>query len=512
MTERVPRLSRATLDSVNRSSLVSGPPSWSADVSVGIVHFGVGAFHRAHQAVYSEDAMAATGQRNWGILGVTGRTDAAVTQLQPQDGLFTVITRSTRGDTARIVGSLRAVHWPGDDSAEIADMLASPAVHLATLTITEKGYRLTSAGTVDFSLPEVRADVSVICRELTDGSPCTEPSLTPLGLLVRGLARRYRNGARPFTVLPCDNIPQNGAVTRAAVRELAAAVARSTAVDVSGFSTWLERGVAFPSSVVDRLVPAATPRDLAEGEKLLGLRDEGLVVAEEYSQWVIEDAFAGPRPEWERVGAILTDDIRPYEHAKLRVLNAAHSMFAYLGALAGYATIAEAVADTFLRERVNEALTVDVLPTLTAPRGLDLPTYRDVVLDRFGNPALAHTTRQVASDGSLKVPLRIISTVRSRLASGHVPQGLALALAAWIAFVAESMRDGAPPLDDPQAEMLHAAVRDPDAPECDPERLVDRVFALRSIVPADVAEHTEFRDAVVAKLADVAAIVAAPLA
>ncbi|WP_166979864.1 mannitol dehydrogenase family protein [Paramicrobacterium fandaimingii] len=502
-----PRLSARTLDSVRASPEVSGPPAWWQQVQVGIVHLGVGAFVRSHQAVYTEDAMALTGERGWGILGVTGRTDAAARQLCPQNGLFTVLTRSTRGTSARIVGSLKDVLFPGDDSDHIAQSIAAATTHVATLTITEKGYRLTAGGGTDLSRSDVSDDVAVVADELTRGRS-TAPSQTPIGLLVRGLARRFVLGAEPFTVLSCDNMPANGETTRTAVLTFAAAVARVADGEASGFVDWLKRSVAFPSSMVDRITPATTGSDRREGERLLGVRDEGLVAAESFAQWVIEDSFAGPRPAWELAGAILTDDVEPYERVKLRVLNAAHSMLAYLGALAGHDTIAEAVADEQLRERVWETLTTDVLPALRAPRGIDLPAYRDSVLERFANPALAHATRQVATDGSLKVPLRILSTASDRIASGHTPHGLALAVAAWIAFVAASMRDGAPPLDDPQAALLHESVADADAVASDPRALVDRIFARRQLVPADVAADDAFLASVVEKLAEVAALTA----
>ncbi|MCX7523180.1 mannitol dehydrogenase family protein [Microbacterium sp. STN6] len=518
------RLSAATLAAAqpNRER-VTGPAVEAGTPTIGIVHFGIGAFHRAHQAVFTEDAAAATGASGWGILGVTGRSDSVVRQLRPQDCLYGVLVRGVDETRLRLVASVRDVAWPGEESDRIAEVIAAPATHLATLTITEKGYLRGTNGNIDLTRDSVQSDLRLIAAELADASVSAPAgaSATPIGLLVRGLARRFRRGGAPFTVVPCDNLADNGPTTRRLVRSLVAALAdapdavhagapdSSQATDPApavAFATWLDTSVTFPSTMVDRIAPATTEADRDAAEALLGLRDEALVVAEPFAQWVIEDDFAGPRPAWEKAGAILTDDVAPYERVKLRVLNASHSMLAYLGALRGHETIAEAVADPTLRDAVLAVLDDDILPTLTAPPGIDLARYRDTVLARFANPSLAHTTRQVGMDGSQKLPIRILSAARDRIAAGHMPRGLALAVAAWVTFIASTADAGSPPLDDPLADELHAAVPSIDALELDPDAVVARLFALDSVFPADLRDNPDFRAAVVAQLPVVRAL------
>jgi fructuronate reductase len=508
----VPRLSDATLATADTAPNVTGPSVDPQAVTIGIVHFGIGAFHRAHQAVYTEDAAAAAGETRWGILGVTGRTDAVVRQLAPQDCLYGVLERAADATSLRLVASVRDVAWPGTDSDRVVEMLSRPTTHLATLTITEKGYMRGPGGGIDLGLAAVRNDVTLIREELAMQGGASA-SATPLGLLVRGLARRFVRGGAPFSVVACDNLIDNGQTTRRIVMSLVSAAGSagdaSGSDDVARFTAWIEMCVAFPSTMVDRIVPAASDRDREVASEMLGLWDEALVTAEPFRQWVIEDSFAGPRPAWEKVGAIMTKDVAPYERVKLRVLNGAHSMLAYLGALKGYATIAETVLDVPLRSAVLRVLDEDVLPTLEAPAGIDLEEYRDSVMQRFANPSLAHTTLQVAMDGSQKLPIRLLTSAADRLAAGHVPRGLAVAIAAWVTFVASTSDHDGPVLDDPIAALLQAAVGDTDALWADTSGTVDRVFALHQVFPAARhADSPEFRTAVVDGLVAVRTLVA----
>ena len=500
----MPRLSIATLPA-RFAEGVSGPAVDPTALSIGIVHFGVGAFHRSHQAVFTEDAAAAAGDTRWGILGVTGRTESVVHQLRPQDCLYGVLQKGVGATSLRIIGSLRDVAWPGRDSARVATVMADPATHIASLTITEKGYLRAPDGGIDLAMPAVTHDLALIGRELR-GEAAAESSQTAIGLLVRGLARRYRLGGAPFTVLSCDNVVHNGVMVKKVVLSLAAAVGETA----SGWLEWLEKAVAYPSTMVDRITPAATPADHAEAFALLGLTDEALVVAEPFSQWVVEDRFAGPRPAWEQAGVILTRDVDPYERAKLRILNGTHSLLAYVGVLGGFETIAEAVNDPAMHTTARRILDDDILPTLAAPTGFDLERYRDEVLARFANPALAHTTRQVAMDGSQKLPNRILGTAVDRLAAGQLPTGLAFVVAAWILFIASTLEPGGPALDDPLADRLRAAVGSPDALGSDPAAVIERVFALDDIFPLPLRESAAFKAAVVSQLSAVRGLVAAP--
>ncbi|MDQ0823221.1 fructuronate reductase [Arthrobacter sp. V1I7] len=458
-------------------------------LSTGIVHFGVGAFHRAHQAVYTEDAAAATGDPRWGILGVTGRSARVAEQLGPQDGLYSVLTKARDSESLRLIGSLRKVAFPAVDSAEVLRALASEDVHVASLTITEKGYPRTLSGELDTSNPGVAADIEALKAELA-GRSFAGPARTPLGLLARGLARRYAGSGSPFAVLCCDNLMSNGKVTRDLVHAVAGAARAEDMLE------WLRKSVTFPSSMVDRIVPATTEANRRAAERILGVRDDGLVVAEPFGQWVIEDNFLGPRPAWERAGAILTDDVGPFEVAKLRMLNATHSLLAYLGALHGHQTIAGAVADDALLNEARNLQRNDVIPTLNAPPGLDLHEYGESILARFANPNLGHTTIQVAMDGSQKLPVRILGTVADRLAAGEVPYSAAMMLAGWMVFIYRGRDVNGKPLalDDPMADILRETAAGSEA------GLADRLLGLKAIFPEKVSANAEFRGALAARV------------
>lgn len=481
-----PRLSRSGLRHALLHDGVRGPAG--EPTSIGIVHIGLGAFARAHQAVYTEEAAAVTGQTHWGILGVTGRTDAVVRQLQPQDGLYGVLTREAHASSLRLVGIVRDVAWPGDRSGDVVETIAADTTHIATLTVTERGYP-DAADQADLA-----ADRALIRAELA-GTPGQGASRTPVGLLVRGLARRYRRSAAGFTAISCDNLTGNGAVLRVGAQRIAGGLD-------DGFTAWLDRAVRFPSTMVDRITPATTDADRDDAAALTGFRDEALVVAEPFSQWVIEDDFGGPRPAWEQAGAILTHDVVPYEELKLRVLNATHLLFAWAGILRGHRTIAEAAADTELLQLARRTLDEDVLPSLVAPEGIDLHAYRDQVLARFADPALAHTTAQVGSDGSLKVPVRLVGTILDALAAGRVPTGLAAVIGAWAAVIAAG--DALPAPADPMRDALRAAVGSEHDLLTDPLGSIRRLLAIERIFPPAIGVSDAFAQAAASAVPTVA--------
>ena len=458
-----------------------GPAVDPRALRVGIVHLGIGAFHRAHQAVFTELAAAATGRDDWGITGVTQRSASVRDQLMPQDGLYSVLERGADAAPLRLVGTIRDVVFGAGDPAAVVERIANPAVRLVTLTVTEKGYRRDGAGRLDRSDPEVAADLT------------GRPPRTVVGQLVRGLQRRRSADAGPVTVLSCDNLVSNGEVLRGLVQDF---VDGLPSVEAGGLTDWIASSVRFPSCMVDRIVPATTDKDRADVRAALGVEDRGVVVAEPFSQWVIEDDFAADRPAWERAGAVLTTDVAAWEAVKLRMLNASHSLLAYLGALSGYDTIAAALTDDRLAAAAESLMVEDVAPTLRVPEGLDLDDYRRQVLTRFANPALRHRTVQVAMDGSQKLPVRLLGTVRDRLSTGAVPRYGALAVAAWMVYVAQGrdMRGRDLPLDDPMADRLRTATAGADT---DPRRLVDALLAVPEIFGADLPEHDGFRAALV---------------
>jgi fructuronate reductase len=421
--------------------------------SVGIVHLGIGAFHRAHQAVYTEDA-----GDGWGICGITQRSATVAERLAPQDGLYSVLERGPGPASARVIGAVREV-LTGEATAK---RITDPAVKVVSLTVTEKGYRHDPAtGRLRGDDPEISLDLA------------GRPPHTLIGRLVRGLAGREA----PVTVLCCDNLTANGETVRALVEE------------------YCERGgirlpceVSFPSTMVDRITPATTRADLDEAERLLGVRDEAVVVTEPFSQWVIEDVFPAGRPAWDSSGAILTGDVAPYEKMKLRLLNGSHSMLAYLGSSFEYVFEAIDVLGDAIRHFMDE----DASPTLDVPPGFDLAAYKSSLLERFANPALRHRVAQIAMDGSQKLPQRLLSVVRDRLAAGAEPRWAALAVAAWMRHV-----QTARVLDDPMADLLRTAVAGADSAE----KVVDALLSVTDIFGPDLRDSAVFRDLLVEQLA-----------
>ncbi len=474
-----PRLSLATLPSLSRSVQPSIDPR---GFGIGIVHLGVGAFHRAHQAVYTEDAMAADGG-DWGICGVSERSAAVVEQLGPQDGLYTLAQRGSRGERLRVIAAIRELRWVAGDPHALLARIAAPATRVITLTVSEKGYRYDPATNhLRLGDPELAAD-------LADGGV-----RTVVAQLARGLDRRRREGGAPITVVCCDNVPENGRVLRTLVRDFAARLP-----DPEPLLRWLEESVRFPSTMVDRITPATTDGDRAAVAAALGVADHGVVVTEPFSQWVIEDDFAAARPAWERAGATLTADVRPYERIKLRVLNGSHSTLAYLGVLAGYGLVSDAVDEAAPFAAVLRLLMAeDVEPTLTVPDNFDLPAYQGQVLERFANPHLHHRTLQIAMDGSQKLPQRLLDTIRDRRRAGAEPRAAALGVAAWMRFVSARRTDAGRPLsvDDPLAGAIAARLGGRE----DPGGVVDALLSMTEIFGDDLAGDRLLRELLVEHL------------
>jgi len=476
------RLDLSTLD--NLPPAVDTPKYDPRLIGVGIVHLGIGAFHRAQTAVFSDDALAIE-RADWGICGVSLRSADVRDRLVPQDGLYTAVEKSPAGTRRRIIGSVREVLFLGDQRDAIRTRLLEGQTRIVSLTITEKGYCHNPAtGKLNPAHPDIAHDLAH-----------PEAPKSAIGLIAGALDARRLSHGRAFTVLCCDNLPHNGALVRGLV--LAFAELRDPAL-----ARWIAEQASFPSTMVDRIVPATTDADIADNDAALGLHDAAPVVHEPFKQWAIEDNFVDGRPAWDRVGAQLVADVAPYEAMKLRLLNGSHSALAYLGFLSSREYIYQVVADpvfvAYMRRMMEE-----VAPSLAVPQGVDLRAYQDALLQRFQNPALPHRTQQIAMDGSQKLPQRLLGTVRDNLAARRPIDLIALAIAGWMRYVGgvdEQGRDIA--VADPLAgEFKRLAARH----RGDPAAWVRALLGVRAVfgddLPADerlVAKLVHWLEALVA--------------
>jgi fructuronate reductase len=418
-TTTIKRLSWKTARALPAS--IATPSYDRSRVVPGIVHLGVGAFHRAHQAAYVDDCLAA-GETGWGITGVSLRSADTRDALTPQDGLYTLAIRSSGQEKLRVIGSIGSMLVAPEDPSAVLAALTDARSRIVTLTITEKAYLRAAGGGLDAAHPDIVHDLA-------------NPELpkTAHGFLTESLARRRAAGVPPFTVLCCDNLPANGATLHRLLTEFAEL--RDARLDVksdAGIAGHIAHQVAFPSSMVDRIVPATTDTDRARIAEELGVEDAWPVMTEPFCQWVIEDNFPQGRPAWEQFGVTMVSDVRPFEDMKLRLLNGAHSAIAYLGLLRGHVTVDRAFADPAIRAFVD-ALWAEAIPTLPRNAGLDTASYTAELAERFSNTALAHRTAQIANDGSQKLPQRIVASALECLEAGTRPEHLTLVIAAWIA-------------------------------------------------------------------------------
>lgn len=397
---------------------------------VGIVHFGIGAFHRAHQAWYTDRAMDA-GDRAWAILGVSLRAPDVAAQLCPQDGLYTVTERIMGCKQTRLIGAVRRVLVAGADAAAVIAAVAAPTTRIVSFTVTEKGYCRADDGSLDFG----KAGAGSLYRFVADG-----------------LRRRHDADLPGLTLLSCDNLADNGGQLTALMRHY---LDRHDPALLG----WFDRECTCPATMVDRIVPATTAADRDGAARALGgLRDEAGVVTEPFSQWIVEDRFAGPRPRWDRVGATFVADVAPYETAKLRMLNGAHSALAYLGLERGYHYVHQAIADPALQTLVWRLMREEAAPTIVPAPRQNLAAYAAYLIDRFSNPALNHRLIQIAMDGSQKLPQRWLATLADNRQNGRACPAILTALSAWL----RHLRGDNGPVDDPRAAELGGLWRGSD--------------------------------------------------
>jgi fructuronate reductase/mannitol 2-dehydrogenase len=398
-----------------------------ARVAPGIVHLGLGNFHRAHMARYTHNLMERRPDAlAWGIVGAGLMPGDRRTQesLAPQDNLYTLVERSFTDETVTVIGSLAAVVFAGESSAALLDAIDRPEIRIVSLTVTENGYCLNRATKrLDPEHPLIRADLAH-----------PEQPSSAVGIVVEAYRRRRDSGAQPFTAMTCDNIQHNGEVLRDAV--LALAGLRDPALAV-----WIAEHGSFPSTMVDRITPVTAAADVAALAERHGILDAWPVFAETFTQWVIEDRFPAGRPPWEEVGAQFVADVAPYEFMKLRLLNASHLAVSGMGRLAGYVTIDEAMADPLITRYMGALMDRETGPTLPPVPGIDLDGYKATLIERFANPAIKDTVERVNSDAPLNI---LVDPIRDRLRAGEGVELLALALAAWLRRVRGEDEQGQP--------------------------------------------------------------------
>ena len=448
-----------------------------AQLVPGIVHLGIGAFHRAHQAYYTEAVLNQFGG-NWGIIGSSLRSAGVRDQLVPQDCLYTLVERSSDGEKLQIIGAVTDTLVGPENPAALVAAMAQPNIKIVSLTVTEKGYCHDPAtGNLNEGHPDIIHDLQNL-----------EKPVSAIGFIVAALKQRFDNRQKAFTALSCDNLPNNGEVLEKVVLQFAQRIAPELA-------HWIKENATFPSTMIDRIVPATTEDDRRDIEARLGVegesvRDEGMVVCEPFSQWVVEDKFADGRPAWEKVGVLLVKDVRVFEKIKLRLLNGAHSTMAYTGYLSGFQYISEVMEQPAFVKLVKTYMAREAGETISAPAGFDIEAYKQQLRDRFSNKALKHRTWQIAMDGSQKLPQRLLETLREQLkGNGHIDI-LCLGVAAWIRYVSGVDEKGQwIEVSDPLAKELRAAC---DANQGDPAGMVKAVAAIQKIFGPDLMDEARF--------------------
>ncbi len=469
------RLSRKTIDrlppTVKRPDYDLGP------VTVGIVHLGIGAFHRAHQAAYTDALLSEN--PSWGICGVSLRSPETRDALQPQDGLYTLAVQDGEGSDLGVIGSVVELLCAPEDPEAVLRRMADPATRIVSLTITEKGYCHNPAtGTLDEGHPDIVHDLANPARPRS-----------AIGFIVEAISRRVSAGIAPFTLLSCDNLPGNGHVLKRIVTQFAELRDPALAAVI--------RNVASPSTMVDRIVPATTDGDRSAVAAAMGFEDAWPIMTEPFRQWVIEDDFPLGRPAWEKAGALFVQDVSAFEFMKLRLLNGSHSTLAYLGYLAGAETVADAMSLPGMEALVEGLMRHEVSPTLPELPGFDLPAYRAELLQRFRNPALRHRTWQIAMDGSQKLPQRLLGSIRDRLQAEAGYDRLALGVAAWMRY-ARGLDEAGRPIDvrDPHAARIAGLAQGID----EPDRIVDAFLTMTDVFGTDLPASAPFRAALIKAL------------
>ncbi len=463
------RLNAANLKNINRS--VQVPQYERNQYRSGIVHIGIGAFHRAHQALFTDDALNKYGG-NWRIIGVSLRHADTQEKLAPQDYLYTVTEKSDSSSSTRVVGSIEKVIVAPQNPQLAIDTLTDPNIKIVTVTVTEKGYYFLKSG-LDFDAFDIQFDLTNL------QAPTTFP-----GLLTAACAQRKKNGIEGFTVISCDNLQNNGGIARCIVNAFAQKVSHELA-------DWIERNIYFCSSMVDRIVPAITEKEVDEASDKIMLEDRAALICEPFKQWVIENNFHSDRPQWDGVGATITNNVPQYEKMKLRLLNGSHSALAYLGLIAGLTYVHKAMATDYLAQFVDHLMKRELALSLKIPEDFDLENYIETIQRRFLNTQVPYRNLQVASDGSKKLLQRLLDPAVELSNMNKPTNAIALVIAAWFRFLEgkdEHKREIV--IVDPISEKLMAAARTGDKTEA---TQVDALINACNMFPDQTRQNAGFK-------------------
>jgi len=466
-TESSIKLSNKTVNNIADQSAIVTPQYDRENTEIGIVHLGPGAFHRAHQAVYTENAMNLVGG-NWGICGVSLRSATARDVLAKQDNLYTLAILDKK-ITYQVIGAIKEVLVASEQSQQVMQRLSAAATKLVTLTITEKGYCLGADGRLDLQHPD-------IAHDLTNRS---QP-ISAIGYIVQALGQRQINGVAAFNVLSCDNVSGNGDKLRRAVIDYAAQLDADLAA-------WIEVNVAFPNAMVDSITPKTEDYTVDNVSNAIGARDEWPIQREQFTQWVIEDNWNGERPAWDKVGVVFTSDVDGFEKAKLRLLNCLHSTLAYAGSLAGFETVFDVTSDEAFYQFICQLANEEVIGSFVPPKELDVESYSKEIIERFLNPEIRHLLAQIAWDGSQKVQMRILPIIEDNLALGRSTKLLSLSLACWFEFICRALKDNREIID-PLADQF-ASMPALLSDNC--SEVVTAFLSIESIFGQTLAKNTE---------------------
>jgi fructuronate reductase len=462
------QLNKHTLDKLPQSVLINQA---ALNSSIGIVHIGPGAFHRGHQAVYTDNAMEFGG--SWGICAVSMRSKGLRDELVEQDNIYTLAIIDEK-PSYQVISAIKEVLVLNEQRQQVMQRLVAPSTHIISLTVTEKGYCLNGQGRLDEQHPDVMYDISHL-----------DAPKSVIGLLTAALKLRRQNATGDLTIISCDNLADNGFKLRQAVICFAAKFD-------SQLANWISQNVAFPNTMVDSITPASNDELCERVAHAIQLQDNWPIQREAFSQWVVEDNFSGPRPAWDKVGVTFTQDVSAYEKAKLRLLNGSHSTLAYLGLRCGFETVNEAISQPALHKLIDKMLKEQVKQSFSAPSELNIDTYIDAILKRYSNPHIRHLLAQIAWDGSQKLPFRLLNTIEDNLAKNYAITLLCVGVAAWLHFIVNAAHTHFK-LVDPLADKLLSV-----AAKCTGKNKADVaiLLAIEQVFPVLLANNSVFSAAV----------------